>query len=66
LHLHEGLALYNLGLALYSQGKVEEAQKMIVEAYEQDKITFGIQNAEQSAAKKALTQLFPQESVKNK
>lgn len=63
LRLHEGLALYNLGIALYSQGKVEEARKVIAEAYEQDKVTFGIEQAEQCPAKKALAQLFPKEPI---
>jgi tetratricopeptide (TPR) repeat protein len=62
LRLHKGLALHNLGIALYSQGKYAEAKQSFIEAYEEDKVTFGESKADDMPAKKALNEL----SVKSK
>ena len=56
--LHKGLALHNLGVALYYQGRKEEAKQRFSEAREEDRRTYGREEAKNKPAQTALTQLF--------
>jgi len=55
--VHKGLALHNLGIALYFQGRMKEAREKFLEAYEEDKVTYGEESASKGVAKKALDKL---------
>ena len=56
--LHKGLAFHNLGISLLHLGRREEAKKLIVQAYEEDRRTFGAENAERLTARETLRKIF--------
>ena len=57
-NLHKGMALYNLGLALYYQGKISDSRRYLDRAYQEDRRTFGEDEAQGLLAKQALDKLF--------
>jgi tetratricopeptide (TPR) repeat protein len=58
--IHKGLAFHNLGVVLLHQNRREEAKKMFEQAYEEDKITYGVAKAEQMQAREALRKILEQ------
>jgi len=56
--IHKGLAFHNLGVALLYQNRREEAKEMFKQAYEEDKLSYGIVNAERMPAREALRKFF--------
>jgi tetratricopeptide (TPR) repeat protein len=56
--LHKGLAFHNLGVALLYQNRRDEAKKMFERAYEEDRLSYGVVNAEQMQAREALKKFF--------
>lgn len=55
--IHKGMAFHNLGIILYRQGKRKEAKEMLLKAFEEDKRTYGLENALKGQAKRALDEL---------
>jgi len=55
--IHKGMAFHNLGTVLYRQGKRKEAKEMFLKAFEEDKRTYGLENASKGQTKRALDEL---------
>jgi tetratricopeptide (TPR) repeat protein len=58
--IHKGLAFHNLGVALLYQNRIKEAKKMFEQAYEEDKLSYGVVEAERLPAREALRKFFKQ------
>jgi tetratricopeptide (TPR) repeat protein len=58
--IHKGLAFCNLASALLCQVRTEEAKKMFEQAYEEDKLTYGVIEAEKLPARDTLRKFFKQ------
>lgn len=55
--IHKGLAFHNLGIILYHQRRRIEAKDMLLNAFEEDKRTYGPEKASKGQAKKTLDEL---------